>query len=248
VLTQVAAEAEAGQDWWQAFVDSWPAFLALLGVMVSLWVAGRRWKAEGLERQRTWQAEREERQHTWQIEREERQQAVEQERENERLERAHDHELERNRVIRADRLALYRRLVDAAGDVLTRTADALGMPSDKGRHQAALDSNANWASALAESRLLAADAVHTAAVNIENQRKDWLNERNRAATEPWLKKIVDDMTGVAEPSQPSTDSKEALGERFVQGLLAMNARTAVSEKLVADLVDACKDDVRELKA
>lgn len=224
-----AAGADGGTDWARAFVDAIPAFIAFGGIVVGLvWnqiASGRRWERERAERQEAWAQEREEG----------------------RRARDHDHELERNRLLRADRLALYRRLVDAAGDVLTRTSGALSMPSDADRHKQAMESNATWAAVLAESRLLAADPVYNAAVAVENRRKEWLDDRNRLAMDPFWRKLID-APSVSAPAPPDEAKEESYWQRIARDLQQQNERTTDGDALITELVDRCKEDIKQLRA
>jgi len=91
--------------------------------------------------------------------------------------------VERNKVLRAERIEIYRQLISTAG--LALSTAALGTREGESEEWAAVRTEANnrWQSALAASRFLGSDEVNAVARDIEIARKDQLRRTNGRAKE-----------------------------------------------------------------
>jgi hypothetical protein len=196
-----------------------PAGIALLGVLLSIWVSDRRAETARTDA-----------------------------REEARAERVHQHTLERNSLLRSERLMLYRRLVggaETALNVMTFGRPVEGEPPLFYKRREALNS---WHGPFAETLLIGSLEVIAASRSID----DRLKAATEAAAEGALARAVQKETSApeAEPQTTAEQTTQAtlraslqnLAEQFAQ----MHARREVDHGLLADLVTACRNDLAEL--
>jgi hypothetical protein len=190
-------------------IASIPAAIALLGVIVT--VAWGQWRAG-----RTWKEEREERQ----------------------TERDHQAQLDRDRFLRAERITVYRRLHQAADDMLV--ASTLAVERHEREWRLIGRAEQSWGAALGEVQMVGARSVREAAESIEQVRTDrfriWV-----------LDEFIVQHQAAEETPTDETEAARSEALRSIEQRALVDRLLDVNDERLTALRTACREDIGSLK-
>jgi hypothetical protein len=220
-------------NFWQEF---WLAVIAAVGVAVGVgggivggfWLAARK-ATEEFENQRNLAAEQHDRQ-------------LALERQRSQADRDNQARLDRDRLLRDERVALYRRLVEVAG-LAAGWSDA--KPDDTAAGQKAEAALVDWGAVWAEIRLIGSRPVVASAERFNAHLDQRRKERNDAMVRGWVEKLLAKDTSEDQASTPPLP-----GQKFADDLIASlevsQRRRAETKERFDELIAACRADLESL--
>jgi len=176
----------------------------------------------------------------------------------------HDHQvqLERDRFMRGERIAAYRRLTQSCADMLLHSALRV-LPIGEEDKLKGGTADAAWTAALAETQLVGARAVVEIAQSIEKVRKDrsleWVMERyyHERAMKRYdgVERGPDEPGHTSEGVEDEVEDSNAMIRRWshlsqeqqTNRLDLLGRLTVENDQRIAALVAACRDDIASLR-
>ena len=153
------------------------------------------------------------------------------------LDRVAQRDLERDRLLRQERVRVYADLIAAAGEVLSDTMQSsTGLPSNAKSRPRPGAARGAWASALAGAQLIGADAVVAVAEEIDRKSK----ERYRLPPGELAR-----LAGTAAQPDKEEESEDARKEKFDLMLRTIVEHGEENNELQRRLAEACRQSLAE---